>query len=97
MEGVWGRTVGKWVCGIMVLKDNFTRCSMGQAFLRNLLRILDMMFYRFVSFVSIGATLKWQRVGDLAAGTVVVRAKRRKKKVSPSTTPTPTAEGQERP
>jgi|GEM_PF-1592210 len=94
MEGLWGRTVGKWVCGIMVLRDNFTRCTLGPAFLRNLLRIVDGMFYYFVGVVSIGATLKWQRLGDLAAETVVVRARRRKK--TPKTQ-TPRAEGQERP
>jgi uncharacterized RDD family membrane protein YckC len=78
-EGLWGKTPGKWICGIMVLRDNFTRCTVGRAFLRNLLRIADAMFYYFVALVSIGATLKWQRVGDLAAGTVVVRFRRKRK------------------
>jgi uncharacterized RDD family membrane protein YckC len=79
LEGLWGKTAGKWICGIMVLRDDFTRCSLGRAFLRNLLRIVDAMFYYFVALISIGATLKWQRLGDLAAGTVVVRVRRRRK------------------
>jgi uncharacterized RDD family membrane protein YckC len=78
-EGLWGKTPGKWACGIMVLRDNFTRCTLGRAFLRNLLRIVDAMFYYFVALVTIGATLKWQRLGDLAAGTIVVRFRRRSK------------------
>ncbi len=71
--------MGKWICGIMVLRDDFTRCSLGWAFLRNLIRIVDAMFYYFVALICIGATLKWQRLGDLAAGTVVVRVKSRGK------------------
>lgn len=77
LEGLRGKTVGKWICGIMVLRDDFTRCSLGWTFLRNLLRVVDAMFYYFVALICIGATLKWQRLGDLAAGTVVVRVKRR--------------------
>jgi uncharacterized RDD family membrane protein YckC len=79
-EGLWGRTPGKWLCGIMVLRDDFVRCGLGRAFLRNLLRVVDAMFYYLVAVVAMGATLKWQRLGDIAAGTVVVRARRRKRR-----------------
>jgi uncharacterized RDD family membrane protein YckC len=72
LEGIWGKTLGKRLCGIVVLKEDFTNCTVGRAFLRNLLRIADYMFYYLVGLVAIGATLKWQRLGDLAAGTVVV-------------------------
>lgn len=79
-EGLWGWTPGKWICGIKVLRDNFAKCGLGRAFLRNLVRVVDAMFYYFVALVSIGATLKWQRLGDIAAGTVVVRVRRRRKR-----------------
>ncbi len=92
-EGLWGRTPGKFLCGIRVLRKDFSRCSVGAAMLRNLLRIADNMFYFLVGAVSIGATLKWQRVGDLAASTVVVR--NRTLRASP--VPSARASGPERP
>lgn len=74
-EGLFGATLGKKICGIIVLKADFTRCGLGAGFLRNLMRIVDVLFYYLVAVISMAATLKWQRLGDLAAGTVVVRKK----------------------
>ncbi len=79
-EGMWGRTPGKWLCGLMVLRDDFVRCGFGRAFLRNLLRVVDAMFGYLVAVVTVGATIKWQRLGDVAAGTIVVKARRRKRR-----------------
>ncbi len=73
LEGIWGKTVGKKICGIVVLKDNVTKCDIPRGLLRNLMRIVDLFFYYWVGVVSIVATLKWQRLGDIVAGTVVVR------------------------
>jgi uncharacterized RDD family membrane protein YckC len=72
-EGIWGKTIGKKICGIIVLKDDFTRCNIPKGLLRNLLRIIDLFFYYWVAVVSIVGTMKWQRLGDIVAGTVVVR------------------------
>lgn len=76
LEGVWGRTLGKKLCGIRVLKEDFTRCTLAAGFVRNILRVVDSWFYYLVAAVSVGATLKWQRLGDLAAGTVVIRSRK---------------------
>ena len=73
LEGIWGKTVGKKICGIVVLKDDFTKCDIPKGLLRNLLRIVDLFFYYWVGVVSIVATMKWQRLGDIVAETVVVR------------------------
>jgi uncharacterized RDD family membrane protein YckC len=73
LEGIWGKTVGKKICGIVVLKDNFTKCTLSKGFLRNLLRIVDFFFYYWVGLVTAVATMKWQRLGDIVAETVVVR------------------------
>ncbi|MEW6003195.1 MAG: RDD family protein [Nitrospirota bacterium] len=73
LEGVWGKTIGKKICGIIVLKDDFTKCNISKGFLRNLMRIVDLFFYYWVAVVSIVGTMKWQRLGDIVAGTVVVR------------------------
>ena len=75
LEGLWGKTIGKKICGIVVLKDDFTKCTVGRGFLRNVMRIVDGFFYYLVAAVAIAGTLKWQRLGDIVAGTVVVRDK----------------------
>jgi uncharacterized RDD family membrane protein YckC len=76
LEGMLGATLGKKLCSITVLKADFTPCGLGAGFLRNLLRIVDGFFYYLVAAVSLSGTLKWQRLGDLAAETVVVERKR---------------------
>jgi uncharacterized RDD family membrane protein YckC len=77
LEGLYGATLGKRICGIRVLKQDFTPCGVTAGFLRNLLRIADAFFYYLVGAVSLAGTLKWQRLGDMAAETVVVRKKTR--------------------
>jgi uncharacterized RDD family membrane protein YckC len=37
---------------------------------------VDAFFYHLVAVVTLAATTKWQRLGDLAAGTVVVKVRR---------------------
>jgi uncharacterized RDD family membrane protein YckC len=75
LEGLFGATLGKRICGIRVLKHDFTPCTVTAGFLRNLMRIVDAFFYYLVGTVSLAATLKWQRFGDVVAETVVVRTK----------------------
>jgi uncharacterized RDD family membrane protein YckC len=61
------------ICGTVVLKENFTKCTLSNGLLRNLLRIVDFFFYYGVGLVSTVATMKWQRLGDIVAETVAVR------------------------
>lgn len=75
LEGLFGATLGKKICDIRVLKADFTPCGIGAGFLRNLLRIVDSFLYYLVGAIALAGTLKWQRLGDRAAGTVVVRQK----------------------
>lgn len=82
LEGIWGKTIGKKICGIIVLKDDFTKCNIPKGLLRNLIRIVDLFFYYWVAVVSIVATMKWQRLGDIVAGTVVVRDRRVSRTIS---------------
>ena len=77
LEGLFGQTLGKKLCGIRVLKADFTPCGLSGGFLRNLLRIVDAFFYYLVAVISLAGTFKWQRLGDLVAETVVVRDKKR--------------------
>jgi uncharacterized RDD family membrane protein YckC len=77
LEGLYGQTLGKRICGIRVVKSDFTPCGLGAGFLRNLMRIADAFFYYLVAVIALAASFKWQRVGDLVADTVVVRWNRR--------------------
>jgi uncharacterized RDD family membrane protein YckC len=73
LEGLYGRTLGKKLCGIRVLKEDLTPCTLSAGFLRNLLRIVDLFFYYLPAAIAMAATMKWQRIGDVVAETVVVR------------------------
>jgi len=57
-----------------VLNDNFTKSTLSKGLLRNLLRVVDLFFYYGVGLVTAVATMKWQRLEDIVAETVVVRS-----------------------
>jgi uncharacterized RDD family membrane protein YckC len=69
-----GRTVGKRLVGIATMDDRGLRLSLYQAVIRNLLRIVDFMPGLYlVGGVTSLFDVHGRRLGDLAAGTVVVR------------------------
>jgi uncharacterized RDD family membrane protein YckC len=74
-EAVWsGRTLGKMLLHLRVVDVSGGPLSVGQAIVRNLLRIVDFLpSYYAVGLVAIFVSARNQRLGDLAAGTVVVR------------------------
>jgi uncharacterized RDD family membrane protein YckC len=72
-----GRTAGKRLHGLAVVDASGLRLSFAQATVRNLLRIIDLL----PGFYLLGASCclldrHGRRLGDLAARTVVVRARR---------------------
>lgn len=73
-EVLWhGCTPGKRMVGLAVLHDDGTAVGWGASFVRNTLRAVD--FLPFLYGVGISSTLlsrDGKRLGDLAAGTVVV-------------------------
>jgi uncharacterized RDD family membrane protein YckC len=70
-EWRWGQTIGKNATGIEVRSiDRRPRLTYGQASIRNLLRLVDVFV---IGEVMIAATKRRQRLGDLAAKTVVLR------------------------
>lgn len=74
MEGYLGQTLGKMACGIRVVREDSGEVpGLGKAALRTLLRIVDGFFFYLVAFVSVLASSKRRRLGDMAAGTLVVR------------------------
>jgi uncharacterized RDD family membrane protein YckC len=74
LEGYLGQTVGKMLLGIKVVReDNGEVPGLGGATIRTLLRIVDGLFSYLVAFISVLISGKNQRLGDMAAHTLVVR------------------------
>jgi uncharacterized RDD family membrane protein YckC len=75
-EWAWsGQTPGKRWLKLRVLREDGRPITFWEAAVRNLLRTLDMMpapFYS-IGLISVFSTTRDQRVGDMVAGTVVVR------------------------
>lgn len=75
-EGLGGRTPGKLLTGLRVTRVDGRAPSIGEAFLRNLLRLLWVTpfgpAFVLLDAWSLRVTELDQRMGDLAAGTVVV-------------------------
>ena len=76
-EGAWGTTPGKWLLGIRVLGSDLQPCGFGRALIRNLLKFVDGFFNFMVGVMVVALSENWQRVGDMAARTVVVEMRRR--------------------
>ena len=79
LEGTLGRTVGKTMLGLRVARVDDARMDVAHSFLRNLLRLLWVTPFAPLVVVmvaldawSLSATELDQRMGDLAAGTVVL-------------------------
>ena len=73
LEGSIGATLGKLVCRIRVVGEDGSQCSYGQAFNRNLLRVVDGLFGYLIGAILIWNSPKCQRLGDRVARTVVVK------------------------
>jgi uncharacterized RDD family membrane protein YckC len=78
LEWLWnGQTVGKRAFGLRVINEDGSPAGFVAVFVRNLVRVIDFLpsFYG-LGLLSIVFTSRSQRLGDLAAGTFVVRAPR---------------------
>ena len=74
LEGYLGQTVGKMLLGIKVIReDNGEVPGLGSGALRTILRLVDGLFGYLVGFIAVMASAKRQRLGDMAAHTLVVR------------------------
>ena len=73
-EAATGATLGKRIVGIRVVDEDGGHVTFGAAFVRNLVRIVDALFFYLVGFLFAVMSKRGQRLGDRAAHTVVVRA-----------------------
>jgi uncharacterized RDD family membrane protein YckC len=74
-EAFWnGRTPGKRVARIRVIQRSGRAIGLFESMARNLVRVVDQIpFFYAVGVISMFVTRQHQRLGDLAAGTLVVR------------------------
>lgn len=71
-----GQTPGKKILGISVVHDDLTPVSFGTSLVRNLLRSVDFLpFFYLFGLVAMVSNNRFQRLGDLAAGTLVISVK----------------------
>ena len=75
LEGTYGQTIGKMALDIVVVTEDGDPIEFGPAAIRTLLRIVDVLpaFY-LIGIVAVLVTDRKQRLGDIVADTVVVRA-----------------------
>jgi len=74
MEATYGQTLGKKLLGLVVVTEAGEDCELDDAVVRNLLRFVDALpFAYLIGAVVIFISDDDQRLGDLAADTVVAR------------------------
>ncbi|MCB1231972.1 MAG: RDD family protein [Verrucomicrobiae bacterium] len=76
LEWLWnGRTLGKRLLGLQVVDERGLNLSLRQIMLRNFFRILDVMptLFYLIGATSCLLSKRCQRLGDIAAGTLVIR------------------------
>ncbi len=73
-EVFWrGQTPGKRILGISVINDDLTPVTLGPSMVRNLLRVVDFLPMAYLAgLVCMLSNRRFQRLGDLAAGTLVI-------------------------
>lgn len=72
MEALCGATVGKLLLKLRVVNADGSPIGWRESIVRNVLRIVDGFALYLVGFIVVCTSEKRQRVGDMAAGTVVI-------------------------
>lgn len=73
IESVNGTTPGHDICKLKVIKVDGGKLTLGDAFKRRICDCFDILFYGLPAIICIKKTEKHQRIGDLLAGTLVVK------------------------
>jgi uncharacterized RDD family membrane protein YckC len=72
-EAATGATLGKRMVGIRVIGEDGEQLTFGAAVIRNVLRLVDCLFFYLVGAIFALTSPRGQRLGDRAAHTLVVR------------------------
>jgi uncharacterized RDD family membrane protein YckC len=75
MEKTWGATLGKKVMNLKVVKQDGAAIDWQAAIVRNVLRIIDGFFFYLVGAIVVWISKSKQRLGDMAAHTIVVSSR----------------------
>ena len=70
-EGATGKTIGKHLLKIKVMKEDNTSVDIGSSIVRHLFDLVDCIF--LVGLIIASTNAKKQRIGDLVAKTIVVK------------------------
>ena len=77
-EALWGRTLGKLITGTIVIDRNGRAPGFAKALVRTVLRLIEvnlLLIGGLPAGIALLVTKRHQRLGDLLAGTYVVRKK----------------------
>ena len=75
MEATTGQTLGKMAMKLKVVKKDGAKLDWQASIIRNLLRIIDGFFFYLVGAIVVWVSKSKQRLGDMAASTIVVSSK----------------------
>lgn len=70
-----GQSIGKKVIGIKVIGEDGGRPALHQYLIRWLTRPFDFLFFGLIGLLTVVLSKKNQRLGDMAAGTLVIKTK----------------------
>ena len=76
LEALWSRTLGKWFQGLVVRKLDGSPCDWKASLIRGALRLVEVnpiLLGGLPAGLAIIASPRKQRIGDMLAGTLVVR------------------------
>ena len=74
LEGLTGQTIGKALFGLVVVTIDGDPITFRHSVIRNVLRLIDSVMNYAVALVVMLTNEDRQRIGDMAAGTIVVAA-----------------------
>ncbi|MDH5572818.1 MAG: RDD family protein [Gammaproteobacteria bacterium] len=78
-----GQTIGKKYMGLYVVNDDLTPICWGSSLTRNLLRFIDFFPFAYLSgLLSMILSKRFQRLGDISAGSLVVYKQNKKQDAS---------------
>jgi uncharacterized RDD family membrane protein YckC len=88
---IWlnGQTIGKKAMKLKVISLNGEQATIGQYMIRWLFRMVDVYIYGLPAIISIAVSEKNQRLGDMVAGTTVIKTVPRSSINETIYTPTP--------